>query len=433
MSTASSVDRVGEALDAAHTTQGTLNAFTLIDDEQALTRADEIDRRQEGGEIVGPLAGMPVGLKDLIDHEGRITTAGSAFYRNHASASAPVVSRLEGAGAVIVGRTGLHEFAYGFSSENPHFGAVRNPWDAGTSPGGSSGGSAAAVAAGVTPVSIGTDTGGSIRVPAALCSCFGLKVTYDRVPLDGVFPLAQSVDTVGPLADSIDSLDLAYRVISGDTNAEPASSPLTLGIPQPWFDEGPVDEVVASGFGAAIDALRGLGHNVVPVEMPGVVPAPQLSHAISREIYEVHRGFRESGLPYGADVATRLDDCAATTEEQAAAGSEWQLMIRSRFGEAMQTVDMLVTPTTPTMRKVIGEDLIGGRHYRVVLSWFTALVNHALLPAIALPVAGTGLPAVSLQVIGPLGSETALIGLGRSLERAGLVGFTPAPMRLGIT
>jgi Asp-tRNA(Asn)/Glu-tRNA(Gln) amidotransferase A subunit family amidase len=99
----------------------------------------------------------------------------------------------------------------------------------------------------------------------------------------------------------------------------------------------------------------------------------------------------------------------------------------------MQTVDMLVTPTTPTMRKVIGEDLIGGRHYRVVLSWFTALVNHALLPAIALPVAGTGLPAVSLQVIGPLGSETALIGLGRSLERAGLVGFTPAPMRLGIT
>ncbi len=127
------------------------------------------------------------------------------------------MSRLEAAGAVVIGRTGLHEFAFGFSSENPHFGPVRNPWDPDTSPGGSSGGSAAAVAAGITPVAIGTDTGGSVRVPAALCGCFGLKVTHGRIPLDGVFPLATTVDTVGPLADSIDALDSSYRAMSGDT------------------------------------------------------------------------------------------------------------------------------------------------------------------------------------------------------------------------
>ena len=132
---------------------------------------------------------MPIGLKDLIDQEGQITTCGSAFYRHQAITSAAAVARLEQAGAVIIGRTGLHEWAYGFSSENPHFGPVRNPWNTQNSTGGSSGGSGAAVAAAITPISIGTDTGGSVRVPAAMCGTFGLKVTYNRIPLDGVFPL----------------------------------------------------------------------------------------------------------------------------------------------------------------------------------------------------------------------------------------------------
>ena len=154
--------RIEEALDAAHATQATVNAFTEIDDEGARSQAAAVDDARSSG----PLAGVPIGLKDLIDQAGHVTTAGSVFYRHQATVSAPVVSRLEEAGAVIVGRTGLHEFAFGFSSENPHFGPVRNPWDTATSTGGSSGGSAAAVAAGITPVAIGTDTGGSVRVPA---------------------------------------------------------------------------------------------------------------------------------------------------------------------------------------------------------------------------------------------------------------------------
>jgi aspartyl-tRNA(Asn)/glutamyl-tRNA(Gln) amidotransferase subunit A len=427
------VSRIQEAIVAAHATQGTLNAFTYIDDERALARAAKIDAILESGEYAGPLAGMPIGLKDLIDHEDRTTTAGSAFYRKQATRSASIVDRLEAAGAVIIGRTGLHEFAFGFSSENPHFGPVHNPWDLNTSPGGSSGGSAAAVAAGITPVSIGTDTGGSVRVPAALCACMGLKVTYGRIPLEGVFPLAPSIDTVGPLADSIENLDVAYRVMSDDETDEPIIKGLRLGIPQPWCHEAPMEERVARSFETSIDVLRGLGHTVTPVEMPDVVPAPELIHAIAGEINDVHSGFRARGLAYGEDVARRLEDCAAVTSEQIEAGIDWQRMIRSRFSEAFESHDLLITPTSPATRKEIGNDSIGDRHYRAVLSWFTAVVNHSLHPAIALPLAGSGDPAISLQAIGSLGSETGLIGFGRSLESAGVVGFTPAPLGLSST
>jgi Asp-tRNA(Asn)/Glu-tRNA(Gln) amidotransferase A subunit family amidase len=426
----SAVSRVQEALESAHATQGTLNAFTHLDDERALARAMEIDTTIERGEYAGPLAGMPIGLKDLIDHQGRTTTAGSAFYRKQATESALVVTRLESAGAIIIGRTGLHEFAFGFSSENPHFGPVRNPWDTGTSPGGSSGGSGAAVGAGITPVSIGTDTGGSVRVPAALCACLGLKVTQGRIPLEGVFPLVPSIDTVGPLADSIENLDIAYRVISGDETDEPRPRPLRLGVPQPWFDQAPMEERVAKSFDIMIDALGDMGHEVTNVELPHVMPSRELIYAIAEEVNEVHRDFRAKGLTYGDDVARRLDECASVTPEQMEAGRRWQGMIRDRFAEALGAVDLLITPTSPAMRKEIGNDSIGDRHYRAVISYFTAVVNHSFHPAIALPLNGSGSPAVGFQAIGSPGSETGLIGFGRSLEQEGLVGFTPAPLDL---
>jgi aspartyl-tRNA(Asn)/glutamyl-tRNA(Gln) amidotransferase subunit A len=424
---------VETALAAALATQPSLNAFTLIDEEPARARAARIDDAANQGPPSGPLAGMPIGLKDLLDHEGRITTAGSAFYRHTADRSSPVVSRLEAAGAVIVGRTGLHEFAFGFSSENPHFGPVRNPWDTGTSAGGSSGGSAAAVAAGITPVAIGTDTGGSIRVPAALCGCFGLKVTHGRIPSDGVFPLAASIDTVGPLADSIDTLDSSYRVMSGDEGVAGLSERLRIGLPEPWLGQSPMDGHVATVFEETVHSLEQQGHVVSVVEMAEVLPAPELIDSIAGEVSDVHREYRAQGLPYGEDVAKRVDDCIATGPDRIEAGKEWQRMIRRRFAGAFETVDLLLTPTTPVMTKIIGEDSIGDRHFRAVLSWFTAVVNHALHPAIALPLAGTGAPPVSLQAIGPLGSETALIEFGRSLVETGLAGFSPAPMASGNT
>jgi aspartyl-tRNA(Asn)/glutamyl-tRNA(Gln) amidotransferase subunit A len=414
-------------LQLSHAAQPTLNAFTLIDDERALARAGEIDEAGTGG----LLAGVPIALKDLIDHQDRVTTCGSAFYRHLATTTAPAVTRLEDAGGVVIGRAGLHEFAFGFSSENQHFGPVRNPWDPSTSPGGSSGGSGAAVAAGISPIAIGTDTGGSVRVPAALCGCFGLKVTPGRIPLDGVFPLVPSIDTVGPLADSMVGLETAYRVMSGARQGGSGWTRLRIGIPQPWYDEAPTDDEVDTAFNLTVGRLRDLGHEVRAVSLPNVLPGREIIHAIADEVNQVHRDFREQGLPYGDEVAARLDDCATVTPDQSAQGRDWQQMIRTQFSDAFEQVDLIITPTVPVMRKFIGIDNIGDLHYRAVLSWFTSIVNHALLPAIAMPLIGSGSPPVSLQAIGPMGSEEMLLGFGGDLESQGVVGFVPPTVQLG--
>ena len=225
------------------------NAFTLVDTERALDRAAALDAAHHAGTTPGPLAGVPIVLKDLIDHTGRLTTCGSGFYREVPERSATVVDRIEAAGGIVIGRTGLHEFAFGFSSENAWFGPVRNPWDPSISPGGSSGGSGAAVAAGFAPLGVGTDTGGSVRVPAALCGIAGLKVTHGRIPLTGVFPLAPSIDTVGPMARSVADLALLYRVMAGDDPDDPwcpaaieahdepgRFTNLRIGVPSEWID-----------------------------------------------------------------------------------------------------------------------------------------------------------------------------------------------------
>lgn len=419
------------ALERAHATQDTINAFISIDDEHALERADEIDGRLAAGEDVGPLAGVPVGLKDIIEHEGRVTTCGSSFYAEVATTTAPSVARLEDAGAVVIGRTNLHEWAFGFNSENAHWGTVRNPWDLATSAGGSSGGSGAAVAAGITPIAIGTDTGGSVRVPAALCGTYGLKVTYGRIPIDGVFPLVPSIDTVGPLADSMEGIDSSYRAMSGDDAPEPVRGPLRLGVPAPWLQDAPFHDDVRAAFEGAVLALRGLGHEIHPIDMPDVGPSRHIIAALE-EVASVHREFRLQGKHYDEAVERRIIEVEQVTSEQVAEARAWQQMLRDRFADSFATVDLLVTPTVPARAKLIGQDDIGDKHHRSVLSYFTSIVNHALHPAIALPLTGSGAPPASLQVIGPLQSEPELIGLGRWLEDEGITGFIPASLNSGI-
>lgn len=426
MAGATAVERVTAALERAHATQDTVNAFISIDDERALRRAEEIDARLAAGDEIGPMAGVPVGIKDLIDHEGRVTTNGSSFYAEVAGTTAPCVTRLEEAGAVIIGRTNLHEWAFGFNSENANWGPVRNPWDLDTSAGGSSGGSGAAIAAGITPVAIGTDTGGSVRVPAALCGTYGLKVTHGRIPLSGVFPLVPSIDTVGPLADSIENIDVSYRAMAEDETPEPEARRVRLGIPQPWYEQAPLQDDIAAEFERVVSALRDLGHEVHPIEMPDTFPTSQLIDAIGEEVSAAHRQFRERGEQYDPAVGSRIEIAEGVTAEAAAAAKQWQSRIRSRFSDAFATVDFLITPTSAARSKTIGEDDIGDKSHRTVLSYFTALVNHALHPALALPIVNSGAPPASLQVIGALDSEVDLIAFGRTLDEAGLTGFALA-------
>ena len=366
------VASVAAALDAAEASQPGLNAFTTIDRDGAMGRARAIDERVDSGGGRKPLAGVSIAIKDLIDQEGIPTTNGAAFPATRAAASATVVKRLEDAGAVIIGRTGLHEFAFGFTSENQHFGPVHNPWDPSLSPGGSSGGSAAAVAAGIVPAAIGTDTGGSIRVPAALCGVVGLKVTHGRVPLTGVTPLATSLDTVGPIARSVADLASIYMVIAGDDPADPWSAPvpvdapveardpssLTIGIPRQWMDV-PTDEITRDAFRNTIDRLRSMGATIESIDEPVLEKTDPPTFAAAAEVFRTHRDrWEQHPEVYGTDVAERLRLAATVGLDTAVDALEWDAGARHALARIFNRFDVLVTPTVGSTRKVIGDDKI---------------------------------------------------------------------------
>ena len=441
---ATAVATVSAALERADTARD-LNAFTRLDSARALARAEAIDDAIAAGRDPGPLAGVPVALKDIIDQAGLVTSAGSSFLAEPAVDDAPVVQRLEAAGAVIIGRTGLHEFAYGFSSENDWWGPVRNPWESSTSPGGSSGGSAAAVAAGLAPIGIGTDTGGSVRVPAALCGLVGLKVTHGRIPLTGVFPLAGSLDTVGPLTRTVEDAATVLSVLAGpdasdqwsiDHPIDPVKGvgleSLTVGIPHPWLDR-PLAAEQQAGFDRLLEALDEAGATVTHFDDPDI-DATAVPAGAYAEVADVHRDwFREDPTRYGSAIRDRLAPVFALDPDEIAAAGRWRKTLRARFVSAFTRFDILATPTTAARFKKIGIDHLdvgaGQEPYRPALSWFTPLVNQADLPALALPIEVpqvTGLPP-SIQLIGPHWSESRLLGVGLSLEAAGLVAHRRPP------
>ena len=409
-----------------------LNAFLHLEDPEAADGGDGPGRR-------GILCGVPVAVKDLIDQAGRITTAGSAFHRGRPRVSAPAITRLEAEGATITGRTNLHEFAFGFSSENPWFGPVRNPWDPALSAGGSSGGSAAAVAAGIVPAALGTDTGGSVRTPAALCGIVGLKTTNGLIPRDGVFPLAPSLDTVGPMTRTVGDARLLYRALAPSDGSDPPPGPALAGIrvavPMTWLETIPRSRTVRRGFETFCDDLTGLGAEVRRVTAPELVPDRNIFTIVGTEAVRIHRRWLTQGLPYGGDVAERLRTAAAATPEELRTALARRETMRARARELFADYHLLATPTVGHPRKTIGlDDMdIGGTpvFYRTPLSGYTALVNHLGCPALALPLTAPGTPPPSVQLIAPWRQEEQLLETGIALEKAGLVGYRPPPLSAG--
>ena len=418
-----------------------LNAFAELDPVGALRQADSVDARSRGGS----LAGVPIALKDLIDHAGHVTTAGSAFYRNEAAVSAPVVERLEAAGAIIMGRTGLDEFAYGGSSENPWFGVVRNPWDRDLSPGGSSGGSAVAVAAGMAPAAIGTDTGGSVRVPAALCGIVGLKVTHGRIPLTGIFPLAGSMDTVGPLTTTCADARLVYRAMKGFDRSDPWSDPrdqpgrrlrsprkVRVAVPFAWLEWVPTSDEVRTSFETFCDRLREAGPGVEPLRERALVPDPIRVALSAAEAAATHRQWIDDpDKPYGPEVRERVETAMRTTTDEYTQALRWKAGIVQTARRMFSEYDLILTPTVGHTRKTIGVDgiVVGGeRHWTGdVLGGFTSLVNVLGCPAISLPLADDGAPPPAVQLIAPWWEEEFLLDVGELLERTGLVTSRPPP------
>jgi aspartyl-tRNA(Asn)/glutamyl-tRNA(Gln) amidotransferase subunit A len=320
-------------------------------------------------------------------------------------ATAESVGRLEAAGYANVGKTNLHEFAYGITSENPHFGTVPNPVAPGRIAGGSSGGSAAALAGGLADAALGTDSGGSIRIPAACCGVVGFKPTFDLVPIDGCFPLAPSFDHVGPMARSVEECEAMLRVLARGFEPARLETLDDVKVGLAWIGEA--DLLVASRVSEA--AAR------FPHRVEIDLPRAEIDALFMHEVADVHRDlYAEHAELYGENVATKIERCLAVTDADAARSLAARAEYRTYVEELLEGLDLLVTPTIPC---VAPRTRVGDLELRSVLTRNTLPINALGWPALALPCrqAEDGLPA-SVQLVGRAGDDALVLAAGRLLE-----------------
>lgn len=447
----SSEEVVKECLSRIESGNEKLNALLGTFDD-ALDRARGIDERRAAGEDVGPLGGVPVILKDNILVKGERCTAGSRILENYDAAyDATVTKRLRAAGAVLIGRANCDEFAMGSSTENSHYGPTRNPWDVSRVPGGSSGGSAAAVAAGFAPLAFGSDTGGSIRQPASLCGIVGLKPTYGRVSRHGLMALASSLDQIGPFARTVEDAALALEIIQGDDPLDATTvagadttipellekdvKGMRVGVPKEYFIDG-MDENVRRAVMDAVAVYEKAGATIVEVSLPHaeygiaayyVVQPCEASSNLSRfdgirygfssegstllETYE-----RSRGEGFGAEVQRRimLGTFALSKGYHDAfykKALRARTLIKRDFDEAFKDVDVIVTPTSPSVAWPIGEKS-SDPLAMYLADVFTVSANMATIPGMSIPCGFVdGLP-VGLQLLAKPFDEQAMFRAG---------------------
>ena len=429
-------DVVGDALARIAQRDVALNAFTVVLSEHARADADTIDRRLAQGKDPGPLAGVPFAVKNLFDIAGVSTLAGSKINADRAPATrdATAVARLRASGAVLVGALNMDEYAYGFTTENTHYGPTRNPHDPSRIAGGSSGGSAAAVAAGLVPLTLGTDTNGSIRVPAALCGVFGLKPTFGRVSRAGVAPLAWSFDHVGPLARHVADLAAAFDAIAGPDTLDPScatrSSPPCAG------------ELERGADGLRIAILGGHFARLAADEALAAVARVGRALGVSREITlpEVHRARAAAQVITACEAAaihlenlrSRAADFDPMTRDRLLAATllpasaylraqRLRAWFRERVAEVFRDADVLLAPTTPWTAPAIGAPWmtrIDGVEVptRGHLGAFTQPLSFIGLPVVSVPVITPGSLPVGVQLIGRPFEEASILRVASRLE-----------------
>lgn len=452
----SSEEACAQALDRIARIDGSLHAFQHVAADRALARARELDR---AGRITGPLHGVPVAVKDNIAIGGMVATAGSRLLEQYVPPfDATVIERLERAGAVILGKTTCDEFAMGSSTENSAFGPARNPWALDRTPGGSSGGSAVAVAAGLAPLALGSDTGGSVRQPAAFCGVVGIKPTYGRVSRFGLIAFASSLDQIGPFGRSVADAALCLDLISGGDarDATSARQPaprladalsgnvedLRVGVPAHLLGAG-VDAEVRAAFDESMRALERLGARVQPVELPHshagipvyyLVATAEASSNLAR--YDgVRYGLREPGAAsldamyertrragFGAEVKRRIMLgtyvlSAGYYDAYYRKAQQVRTLIRRDFDHAFASVDVVALPTSPVPAFRLGERT-GDPLQMYLADVFTVGAPLAGLPALSVPCGFTAdrLP-VGLQLIGRAWDEATLVRLADAYER----------------
>jgi aspartyl-tRNA(Asn)/glutamyl-tRNA(Gln) amidotransferase subunit A len=404
-----------------------LNAFITVTADEALRQAREADQELAAGNDRGPLHGVPISIKDLFDIRGVPTTAASRVREKHvAERDAPAIAHLRQAGAVFVGKTNLHEFAFGTTNEDSAFGLARNPHDRARSPGGSSGGSAISVAAGMALATIGTDTGGSIRIPAAACGIVGLKPTLGELAIDGVVPLSRTLDHIGPLAQSVTDASLLYHAMMGDVSAKPpAPMPihgLRLAVPRKYFCDL-LDDEVRARFEEALERLRAAGARIDEIEIHHAAEiAPVYLHLVMADAAAYHAATLES-MPekYTTNVRLRLEMGRYVLGEdyvRALAGRE---RIRREVDAALAQHDALILPSLPIPAPLLGANTVqvgaAVEPVRNLMLRLTQPFNITGHPAIAMP---SGLTAnklpCSVQLVGRRGQTDTLLRVALACE-----------------
>lgn len=355
-----------------------------------------------------PADGVPLAVKDLFDTEGLVTTYGSVLFAEHVPArTAAAVARLEEAGYATVGKTNLHEFAYGISSQNPHFGTVPNPIAPGRLAGGSSGGSAAALAGGLADAALGSDSGGSIRIPASWCGVVGFKPSYGLVPLEGCFPLAPSFDHAGPMARSVPECARMLSALAPEFRAARLESLGELRTGVAWTD---LAEPLVR---ARVRELASRFPRARPIDLP--FPERGGGRVFMREVADVHRDlFREHADRYGDNVRTKIQRCLAVTDAEYEEGLRAREAYRERCLEAVDGVDLVLTPTTAFVAPPADVDELTIREAAIR---FTFPFNTLGWPALAFPcgLAEDGLPA-SAQLVGRPGDDALVLAVGALLK-----------------
>jgi aspartyl-tRNA(Asn)/glutamyl-tRNA(Gln) amidotransferase subunit A len=416
--------------------QPRVNAFITVSAEEARRQARAADAEAAAGRLRGPLHGVPLTLKDIVATRAVRTTSGSKILSaTIPEADATVVERLRAAGAIFLGKTNLHEFAFGVSNLNPHFGPVRNPWDPERIPGGSSGGSGAALAAGLGYGSVGSDTGGSIRIPSALCGTVGLKPTYGRVSRHGVTPLAWSLDHIGPMARRVEDVALLYEILAGPDPRDPstarkhAGSPsqrlgelpegLRMGVARRYFFES-CDAEVSAAVESALGDLQGLGLRPVEINIPEAEQQDAVRNVIAfAEAAAFHdRWIRERPQDYGPDVreSLRLGKQILATEYLAAQRARRTVLFA--FRRVFESVDLLVSPAVPSPAPRMSEEkLSSGEPLRPGLLRLPSSFNTVGFPALVLPCGFTsaGLP-IGLQLAAAPWREEVLLQVAHAYE-----------------
>jgi aspartyl-tRNA(Asn)/glutamyl-tRNA(Gln) amidotransferase subunit A len=435
----SPVEIARTSLDRIAQLEPSLNAFLEVWGDSALDQASEAEQAISSGDYLGPLHGIPVGLKDLIDVSGKETTGGSKVLAgNVATGDATVVMQLRKAGAILIGKMNLVEFAFGATGLNPHTGDVKNPWDTTKITAGSSSGSAAAVAAGMIPVTLGSDTGGSVRMPAALCGIAGLKPTYGRVSRNGVLDLSWSMDHVGPMTRTTEDCALLMNVLAGHDPLDPASSKepvpdfisginsglngLKIGVPQDYFFTDSVDPEIVSSVHAAIELMANNGAEIVDLPMPWVDKGRRINMGVMYpEATSVHeKMLAEHAAKYSPSVRHRIQfgfNVSAIDYVRAQRARQW---FSHQMAESMKKVDVLITPSVPIQTPTIadctpapGKTAAGGE-----LANFTGVFDTTGQPSHSIPCGFTtsGMP-IGMMITGHPFDESTVLRVGNAFEK----------------